>query len=69
MSTQDRTLTIDGMHCDHCVDTVEEVLGDLDGVTVRSVDIGSAEVSVDADAVSDDDLAAALDGAGYALSA
>jgi copper chaperone len=69
MSTQDRTLTIDGMHCDHCVDTVEEVLADLDGVTVRSVDIGSAEVSVDADAVSDDEIAAVLDGAGYALSA
>ena len=69
MSAQDRTLTIDGMHCDHCVDKVEEVLTDLDGVTVRSVDIGSAEVSVDAEAVSDDEIAAVLDDAGYALSA
>jgi copper chaperone CopZ len=69
MSAQDRTLTIDGMHCDHCVDRVEEVLTDLDGVTVRSVDIGSAEVSVDAEAVSDDEIAAVLDDAGYALSA
>jgi copper ion binding protein len=69
MRTQDRTLPIDGMHCDHCVDRVEEVLADLDGVTVRSVDIGSAEVSVAPDAVSDDEIASALDDAGYALSA
>lgn len=68
MSTHDRTLTIDGMHCEHCVDVVEDVLVDLDGVTVQDVEIGSAQVAYDPAEVADDVLAAALDDAGYELS-
>ncbi|MEF8940002.1 MAG: heavy-metal-associated domain-containing protein [Salinivenus sp.] len=68
MSTQDRTLTIDGMHCEHCVDMVEDVLADLDGVTVQDVEVGSAQVAYDPAEVTDDVLAAALDDAGYVLS-
>ncbi|MFB6248648.1 MAG: heavy-metal-associated domain-containing protein [Salinibacter sp.] len=69
MNTQDRTLRIDGMHCGHCVDVVEEALDGLDGVTVQDVDVGSAQVAYAPAEVSDDALAAALDDAGYELSA
>lgn len=69
MATQERTLSIDGMHCEHCVDRVEEALTGLDGVTVEAVTIGTAEVSYDASQVSDAQLSAALDEAGYELSA
>lgn len=68
MSTQDRTLTIDGMHCEHCVDVVEDALAGLDGVTVRDVEVGSAQVAYDPAEVAGDALAAALDDAGYELS-
>lgn len=67
MATQDRTLTIDGMHCEHCVDRVEEALTGVDGVTVRNVAIGTAEVSYDASEVTDEQLAAVLDDAGYEM--
>ncbi|MEF8795239.1 MAG: heavy-metal-associated domain-containing protein, partial [Salinivenus sp.] len=59
---------IDGMHCEHCVDMVEDVLADLDGVTVQDVEVGSAQVAYDPAEVTDDVLAAALDDAGYVLS-
>lgn len=68
MSTQTRTLTIDGMHCEHCVDVVGDALAGLDGVTVRDVEVGSAQVAYDPTEVADDVLAAALDDAGYELS-
>jgi len=67
MATQDRTLTIDGMHCEHCVDRVEEALTGVDGVAVRNVAIGTAEVSYDASEVTDEQLAAVLDDAGYEM--
>lgn len=66
-TTQKRTLAIDGMHCDHCVDTVRDALDALDGVTVRNVDIGTAEIAYDASHVSDEQLADAVDDAGYEL--
>jgi copper chaperone len=68
-TTQKRTLTIDGMHCDHCVDAVRDALDALDGVTVHSVDIGSAEISYDTSLVSEENVAAAVDDAGYELTA
>jgi copper chaperone len=63
MSTQ--TLSIDGMHCEHCVASVRDALEDLDGVSVEDVEIGRAKISVDS--VTVDELSAALDEAGYEL--
>lgn len=40
-------LEIDGMSCQHCVHAVRSALEDLDGVEVRDVAIGTAELSVD----------------------
>ena len=65
-TTQQETLSIDGMHCEHCVEAVEDALAALDGLTVERVEVGSATVSHDG-SVSRDQLAAALDEAGYEL--
>lgn len=62
-----RTLTIDGMHCSHCVEVVRETLESVRGVSVERVEVGTAEVAYDADAVSHTQLATVLDEAGYEL--
>jgi copper chaperone len=41
-------LAIDGMHCGGCVNRVTNALKKLEGVEVRQVEVGSAEVSYDA---------------------
>ncbi|MDX2147958.1 MAG: cation transporter [Planctomycetota bacterium] len=58
------TLTIDGMTCGHCVRTVSSTLGDVPGVTVRSVAVGSAEIEAP-DGLTVAATIAALDEAGY----
>lgn len=40
-------LSIDGMHCGGCVTRVTNTLKKLDGLEVRDVQVGSAEVSYD----------------------
>jgi copper chaperone CopZ len=66
-TTRQETLSIDGMHCEHCVDAVQEALSDVDGVTVDAVEIGAADVSYDPSAVSRAPLADAIENAGYEL--
>lgn len=39
-------IQIEGMHCQSCVKRVEKALSSVDGATVESVSIGSAEVRV-----------------------
>lgn len=68
-TTQRDTLSIDGMHCEHCVEAVEEALSGVDGVTVEAVEIGEATVTYDPAGVGRDRLAEALDEAGYTLAA
>ena len=66
MSTlQTETLSIHGMGCQHCVTAVDDALQALDGVTVENVEIGSATVSYDADAVSRQAVVDAINEAGY----
>lgn len=44
---QNLKLAIEGMHCGGCVNRVTMALKKTQGVEVRSVEIGSAEVSFD----------------------
>ena len=44
------TLAIGGMSCGHCVAAVREALGEVPGVTVQQVSIGSATIALDPDA-------------------
>lgn len=62
---EDLTLQIDGMSCGHCVARVKKALSNLDGVEVRNVEVGSAEMSYDPSRVSPDKVLEAVDAAGY----
>ena len=65
------TFSVDGMTCDHCVQHVTTELKTLAGVTDVSVDLqvgGSSPVVVTSDGpLSDADVAAAVDEAGYSV--
>ena len=65
------TYNVTGMTCGHCVASVESELGSLPGVTGVSVDLvagGTSTVTVSSDQpLAHDDVAAAVDEAGYAL--
>lgn len=59
------TLQIDGMSCGHCVSRVEKTLSKLEGVDLRNVEVGSAEMSYDPSRVSPDKILEAVDGLGF----
>ncbi len=60
------TIAIQGMSCGHCVAAVKGALGRLDGVQVREVKIGSAQVAYDPAAVTPERIARAVEDEGYA---
>jgi copper ion binding protein len=59
------TLKIDGMSCGHCVARVEKALKNLEGVSVRKVQIGSADIVYDPEQAPFSRIREALDDAGY----
>lgn len=62
------TYTVTGMTCGHCVQSVQTEIGKIDGVTGVDVDLASGRVVVEGNApISDADIAAAVDEAGYEL--
>ena len=68
--TTTSTYTVRGMTCGHCVAAVTEELTKLDGVSHVDVDLSSGRVTVESDGPLDDgDVAAAVDEAGYTVSA
>jgi copper chaperone len=38
------TLSIDGMHCGHCVHAVRQALASVPGINVKDVQIGNATI-------------------------
>ncbi|MFC6987785.1 heavy-metal-associated domain-containing protein [Haloplanus sp. GCM10025708] len=44
------TITVEGMSCGHCEQTVEEALEEVSGVTAVTVDRESEQASVDGEA-------------------
>ena len=58
-------LDIQGMSCGHCVAAVSEALGELDGVNVEAVQVGSAKVAYEPEVVSPDQIVLAIEDAGY----
>ena len=62
-------LEIEGMSCDHCVAAVAEALGDLPGVSIDAVRLGEAHVRYDPGQVSPEQIALAIEDAGYAAHA
>ena len=65
--TQTLTIPIAGMTCDHCVGTVRRALEGVDGVEAARVDLrnGNAAVEVDRARVTPEQLALAVEKAGY----
>jgi copper chaperone CopZ len=62
------TITVEGMTCGHCEQTVEEALEDVDGVTSASADRETESVTVEGNAATAE-LISAVDEAGYEASA
>lgn len=62
------TYTVVGMTCGHCVSSVRDEVGRIDGVTQVDVDLASGAVDVTSDApLTDDAVRAAVEEAGYQL--
>jgi copper chaperone len=60
-------IVIEGMSCGHCVMAVKQSLGSLPNVVVEDVSIGRAVVQYDENAVRQEDLAQAIQDAGYSV--
>ncbi|KEZ76018.1 heavy-metal-associated domain-containing protein [Salinisphaera hydrothermalis] len=65
---QTTTLTVDGMHCQGCVQIVQNVIEQQTGVKGCSVSLADkqARIAHDAETVSSEALAQAVQDAGYA---
>lgn len=60
--------TVRGMTCEHCVKSITQEVGALDGVTGVAVDLPTGAVTVTSDAPLDETaVRAAVDEAGYEL--
>ena len=58
------TITVEGMSCGHCEQTVEEALRDVSGVTDASADRAAGEVRIEGSA-DPTALVRAVEAAGY----
>ncbi|MFA9416240.1 heavy-metal-associated domain-containing protein [Natrinema sp. HArc-T2] len=63
-----QTLTVEGMSCEHCEQSVEDALANVQGVQSVDVDLDAAQATVEGDAATQD-LVSAVDEAGYDASA
>lgn len=60
-------LKIEGMSCEHCMMSVKKELEKLADVRVESVEIGKARVQYDESRLTRQEIAHAIDEAGYQL--
>ncbi|MEU4833095.1 copper ion binding protein [Streptosporangium sp. NPDC023615] len=63
------TYTVTGMTCGHCVSSVKEEVGEVSGVTGVEVDLESGRVEVTGDSPDEAAVRAAIEEAGYQVSA
>ncbi len=62
-----KTFRVEGMHCEHCKNRVEEVVNDIQGVAGK-VDLKKGEVTVSyAEDVADEVIKARIESAGYTV--
>ncbi|WP_159900242.1 heavy-metal-associated domain-containing protein [Salinirussus salinus] len=62
------TITVEGMSCEHCEQTVEEAVCELSGVNGATADRESQQVEIDGDA-DIGDVVRVVEDAGYTASA
>jgi copper chaperone len=60
-------LVIEGMSCGHCVKSLEKQLNKIQGLEVKDVKVGSAQISYDETKTTAKDISAAVDEAGFEL--
>jgi copper ion binding protein len=60
-----KTISIEGMSCQHCAKRVQTALAAIPGVRAATVDLGKKTAEVEGDALSDATLRAAVADAGY----
>jgi copper chaperone CopZ len=63
----ERTYTVNGMTCDHCVLSVSEEVEEIAGVERVEVDLASGRLTVAGERFTDADVEAAVSEAGYAV--
>jgi len=63
----DKTYTVSGMTCEHCVNAVRGEIGSLAEVESVDVDLASGLVTVSGTGFTDEQIRAAVDEAGYEL--
>lgn len=63
----DKTYTVAGMTCGHCVSSVSSEVGGIGGVTAVEVDLPTGQVRVHGEGFTDEQVRAAVDEAGYEL--
>lgn len=61
------TYAVTGMTCGHCAHAVSTEVEAIDGVSTVSVDVETGALTVEGDGFTDEQVAAAVDEAGYAL--
>ena len=61
----ERTYSVTGMTCDHCVRSVEEEVGEVEGVQAVEVELASGLLTVSGEGFSDDAVRGAVAEAGY----
>ena len=61
------TYDVTGMTCGHCAQAVTTEVETITGVTGVTVDVATGKVTVEGEGFTDDEVAAAVDEAGYAL--
>jgi len=62
-----QTYTVEGMTCGHCAASVTREVTAVEGVSDAAVDLDAKTLTVTADALDDDAIAAAVAEAGYTL--
>ena len=65
----EKTYTVTGMTCAHCVLSVREEVGDVAGVEVLEADLATGRLAVRGDAIDDSSVAEAVADAGYEIAA
>jgi copper chaperone len=69
LTVEQRTYSVSGMTCGHCVNSVQEEVGEIPGVSAVEVVLDTGLVTVTGDGVSDDAVRAAVEEAGYVVTA
>lgn len=63
--TVELPISIEGMHCGGCVNRVTVALKRVEGVDVRSVEVGSARVAFDPEMTSKEEILEAINRIGF----